>query len=66
MCNVFESLLSAVKPSSELARLNLGIDSTTASMIDSAIGINGTGELNTVIEIDFSEVEKLLDGLSSF
>lgn len=35
-------------------------------MIDSAIGINGSGELTDIIDINFDEVEKLLDGLSSF
>lgn len=66
-CNVLETLLNSSSPSSELAKLNISIDATTKTMIDATLVEGSSGNLSSVIpNVDFKQVNQLLDGLSSF
>lgn len=66
-CNFMETMLTSSSPSSELAKLNIELDNTFKVMIDAALVEGGSANLEKVLpDVDFTQVDELLDGLSSF
>lgn len=62
-----ETVLSSKKPSAELKKLRIEVDPLFEKMIDAALVEGGNANLEDFIgNIDFKDVDQLLDGISSF